>query len=64
MKVYRYQSLPALPISNNYINLALLKNNCTLYFISASAVSIIKIVLKISYQISDADNRKFEVKMT
>ena len=60
MKVYRYQSLPALPMSNNYINLAFLKNNCTLYFISASVVSIIKIVLKIS----DADNRKFKVKMT
>ena len=42
----KYQSLPALSISNNCTNLALLKNNCV--------VSIIEIVLKISLSNADA----------
>ena len=50
----RYQSLPALSMSNNCTNLALLKNNCVVYFISAIAVSIIAIVLKISLSNADA----------
>ena len=56
-----YRSLPALPMSNNCTNLALLKNNCAVYFISASAVSIIEIVLKISLSNTNAKDRKFEV---
>ena len=44
----RYRSLPALSMSNNCTNFALLKNNCIVYIISAIAVSIIKIVLKLS----------------
>ena len=56
----RYRSLPALSISNNCINLALLKNNCVAYFISANAVSIIEIVLKISLSNANAKDRKFD----
>ena len=37
----RYQSLPGLPMRNNCTNLALLKNNCAVFFVSTSAVSII-----------------------
>ena len=37
-------------MSNNCTNLALLKSNYTVYFIRASALSIIEIVLKIFYQ--------------
>ena len=49
-------------MSNNCTNLtSLLKNNCVVYFISACAVSIIKIVLKISLSNVDAKDRKFEV---
>ena len=51
-------------MSNNCTNLALLKNNCAVYFISACAVSIIKIVLKISLSNADAEDQKFEVMMT
>ena len=51
-------------MSNNCTNLALLKNNCVVCFISASAVSIIEIVLKISLSNADAKDRKFEVIMT
>ena len=60
----RYQSLPTLPRSNNCTNLALLKNNCIAYFISASALSIIEIVLKISLSNAVAEDRKFEVMIT
>ena len=49
----RYRSLPALSMSNNCTNLALLRNNFVVYFVSTSAVSIIEIVLKIS--LSNAD---------
>ena len=59
-----YRSLPALPISNNCTNLAFLRNNCAVYFISGSATSIIEIVLKISLTNADAEDRKFEVMMT
>ena len=51
-------------MSNNCTNLALLKNNCAVYFISTSAASIIKIVLKISLSNADREERKFEVMMT
>ena len=57
----KYQSLPALSMSNNCTNLALLKNNCVAYFICPSAVSIIELVLKISLSNADAKDRKFEV---
>ena len=40
----KYQSLVALPMSNNCTDLALLKNNCAVYFIMASVVLIIKIL--------------------
>ena len=62
----KYRSLPALPMSNNCTNLALLKSNCAVYFISASAVSIkeIKIFLKIFLSNADAEDQKFEVMMT
>ena len=50
----RYRSLPALSMSNNSTNLALLKNNCVVYFISAIAASIIEVVLKISLSNADA----------
>ena len=60
----RYRSLPALSISNNRTYLALLKNNYVVYFISASFVSIIEIVLKISLANADAKDRKFDVMMT
>ena len=68
----RYQSLPALSIfviymylmSNNCTNLTLLKNNSVVYFISASAVPIIEIVLKISLSNTDAKDEKFKVMMT
>ena len=60
----RYRSLSALTMSNNCTNLALLKNNCAVYFISTSAASIIKIVLKISLSNADPEERKFEVMMT
>ena len=51
-------------MSNNCTNLALLKNNCAVYFNSTSATSIIKIVLKISLSNADPEERKFEVMMT
>ena len=60
----RYRSLPALSISNNCTNLALLKNNCVVYFTCVSAVPIIVIVLKISLSNADAKDRKFEVMTT
>ena len=60
----RYRSLPALPISNNCTDLALLKSNCAVYLISASAVSIIEIVLKIPLSNADAEDQKFQVMMT
>ena len=60
----RYQSLPAFLTSNNCTNLALLKNNCAVYFISASAVPIIEIILKIFLSIADAKDQKFGVIMT
>ena len=60
----RYRSLPAFLISNNCTNLALLKNNCAVNFISASAVSIIKIILKISLSNADPKDQKFDVMMT
>ena len=60
----RYQRLPEFSISNNCTNLALLKNNCAVYFISASAVSIIEIVLKISLSNANAKDRKFDIIMT
>ena len=60
----RYLSLPALSISNNYTNLALLKNNCAVYFISASAVSIMEIVLEIFLSNADAKDQKIDVMMT
>ena len=60
----RYRSLPVFSMSNNYTNLALLKNNCAVHFISASAVSIIKIVLKIALSNADVKDQKFEVMMT
>ena len=60
----RYKSLPALSISNNCTNLALFKNNYAVYFISASTVSIIEIVLKISLSNADAKDQKFDVMMT
>ena len=50
----RYQSLPAFSMSKNCTNLAFLPNNCVVYFISTSAVSIIEIVLKISLSNADA----------
>ena len=59
-----YRSLPVFLISNDCINLALLKNNCAMYFISASAVSIIEIILKIFFSNADAKDRKFDVMMT
>ena len=60
----KYRSLPALPTSNNCTNLALLKTNCAMYFISTSAASIIETVLKISLSNTDVEDRKFEVVMT
>ena len=57
----RYQILPALSMSNNCTNLAFLKNNCVVYFISAIAVPI---VLKISLSNADAKDGKFEAMMT
>ena len=51
-------------MSNNYTNLALLKNNCAVYFIRVSAASITEIVLKISLSNADAKDRKFKVMMT
>ena len=51
-------------MSNNCTNLALLKNNCAVYFISASAASIIKIVLKISLSNADVEDQKFKLMMT
>ena len=51
-------------MSNNCTNLALLKNNYAVYFISASAVLLIEIVLKISLSNAHAEDRKFEVMMT
>ena len=42
----------------------MLKNNCAMYFISASAASIIEIVLKMSLLSADAEDQKFEVMMT
>ena len=59
----KYRGLPAFSMSNNYTNLALLKNNFAVYFISTSAVSIIKIILKISLSNADIKSRKFEVMM-
>ena len=52
-----------LTIRNNCTNLVLLINSCAVYFISASAVSIIEIVLKISLSNADAKDRKFDVMM-
>ena len=46
-------------MSYNCTNLGLLKNNCAVYFISASVMSII--VLKMSLSNADAEDRKFEV---
>ena len=43
---------------------SLLKNNCAVYFISASAASIIEIVLKISLSNADVEDRKIEILMT
>ena len=60
----KYRSLLALPTSNNCTDLALLKNNCAVYFISACAVLITEIALKISLSNADAEDRKFEVMMT
>ena len=61
----KYRRLPASSIiSNNCTNLALLKNNCAVYFISASSVSIIEIVLKIFVSNADAKDRKFDVMMS
>ena len=51
-------------MSNNCTNLALLKNNCAVYSFSASAVSVIERVLKISLSNANAEDRKFEVTMT
>ena len=59
----RYRSLPLLLMSSNCTNLAPLKNNCAVYFISASAASIIEIVLKISLSNADVEDSKFEVMM-
>ena len=59
----RYRSLPLLLMSSNCTNLASLKNNCAVYFISASAASIIEIVLKISLSNADVEDSKFEVMM-
>ena len=59
----RYQSLPVLLMSNNCTNLALLKNNCAVYFISTSAASIVEIVLKISLSNADVEDREFVVIM-
>ena len=57
----RHRSLTALPVNNNCTNLALLKNNFAFYFISASAMSIIKLALKIFLSNVDAKDQKFEV---
>ena len=60
----RYQRLPALPMSNNCSDSALLRNNCAVYFICASAASILELVLKISLLNADAEDQKFEVMVT
>ena len=41
--------IPAMSIKNICTDLALLKNNCDMYFIMASAVPIIKVVFPCSH---------------